>query len=117
MKIDDKRQLPFQVGKLTGLVHRLEQLLARLGDLIPASPKATSALIQPEAHPDPDAYPPDSISLKDAAKLLGVRPSFLSRLIKQGYLRSWKLPGGQKRVSRAAVLALPEACPSPSPSF
>jgi len=102
MKIDDKRQFPSQVGKLAAQVHRLEQLLARLGDLIPASHR-----VIPIPHElNPDGYPPDPISLKDAAKLLGVHQSLVYRLIKQGNFRSWKLPGGHQRVSKADVLAL-----------
>ncbi len=114
MKIDDKRQLPFQVAKLTGQVQRLEQLLARLGELVPMSQKITPR-VQQEANHNPDAYPADPISLKDAAKLLGVHQGMIYRLIKQGDLRAWTLPGGHKRVSRAEVLAFPEPCQLPPP--
>jgi len=106
MKIGDNGQSPEQVGTLTGQVHRLERLIARLADLIPASHRGI--VFRQEPAPGPEAYPPDPISLKDAAKLLGVHLSFVYRIIKQGGLRSWKLPGGHKRVSKADVLALPE---------
>lgn len=117
MKIDGNYQLPDFGGRLTDQVHRLEQLIARLSNLIPLSPRVTP--VQQELNPDPDAYPSDPISLKDAAQFLGVHQSFVYRLIKQGSLRSWKLPGGHQRVSKADVLALPEPCsatpPPPSP--
>jgi excisionase family DNA binding protein len=116
MKIDDKSQLPSQVGKLADQVHHLEQLIAQLGNWIPVRHRTTPSLCGQELNSDPKAYPSDPISLKDAAKLLGVHPSFIYRIIKQGNLRSWKLPGGHKRVSKADVRALPEPCEAPPPA-
>lgn len=115
MKIDGKGQLPDIGGRLTDQVHRLEQLIARLSILIPLSSRVIPG--RQDLNPDPDAYPSDPISLKDAAELLGVHQSFVYRLIKQGSLRSWKLPGGHQRVSKADILALPELSPAtPQPS-
>lgn len=117
MKIDDERHLPVQVGELTGQIRRLEHLITRLGDLVGASPGIVPTRVRQDLNPDPNGYPPDPISVKDAAKLLGVHLSFVYRIIKQGSLRSWKLPGGHHRVSKADVLALPEPCgATPTPA-
>lgn len=113
--IDDQRQILSEVGKLARQVRHLEQLLAQLSNLIAGQHGIMPSPPEQDLSLDPNAYPSDPISLKDAAKVLGVHRSFIYRLMKQSGLRSWKLPGGHKRVSKADILALPELCDSTSP--
>ena len=50
--------------------------------------------------------PADILTTSQAAKLLGISVRTAQLLIEGGSLRSWKTPGGHRRVYRADVMAL-----------
>ena len=106
MKQNSQGPLQLQVGKLRSQVDRLGALINRLANLLPVPEKVLPLLMEGE-HGEGSSFPSDPIRPKDAARLLNVHPSMISRLMKQGKLRFWKLPGGHARVSRAEVLSLP----------
>jgi len=97
MDSNDLRALALQISRLTEEVKRLDDLVAVVMPL----------LCEHQEEADARTYPRDPIRLKEAARLLEVQQSVLSRWLKEGKLRFWKLPSGHKRVSRAEVLALP----------
>src|SRR2546423_64843 len=96
MYSNNRHSLAVQINRLTAQGKRLDDLISCLMPLLCERQEA-----------DSQGYPSDPMRLKDAAILLGVHQTVIHRLLKQGNLRFWKLPGGYKRVSRAEVLALP----------
>src|ERR1700759_2208603 len=57
------------------------------------------------------------LTTSQAAKLFGISVRPCQLLIEGGSLRSWKTPGGHRRVYRADVLALiNQSSPAPAPS-
>lgn len=100
MDHNDLRSVALQISRLTEEVKRLDDLVAVVMPLV----------CERQEEADSRAYPPDPIRLKEAASLLGMQQTVMYRWLKEGKLRFWKLPGGQRRVSRAEVLALPVLC-------
>lgn len=56
------------------------------------------------------SLPEDLIDTKAAARLLGVHPATISRYLRSGKLRGWRIAGCRARISKKDVLAL--LCPT-----
>jgi excisionase family DNA binding protein len=63
-----------------------------------------------------DDRDPDVLTTSQAARLLGISVRTSQLLIEGGALRSWKTPGGHRRVYRADVMALINRSP-PAPTL
>ena len=55
-----------------------------------------------------ETFPHDAIKPSEAAQLLRLHVSAVYRMMTAGKLSWWKMPSGQRRLSRGEVLAMPK---------
>lgn len=54
--------------------------------------------------------PPDVLTTQQAARLLGVSPSSVQKMVSSGVLQAWVTPGGHRRIFRSSVEQFAREC-------